>query len=133
MTKVEIRNEMFFKAPTRVGLLADVTEALRDAGVNLLAIGAYDKGDFGEFLMITDNNKAAGEALAGMGGEIDMASVIVLELANEPGALAAVARRLADHGVNIAQIHATTSDSATAMIVLRVTHEIDAVKLLEDV
>ena len=44
MAKVQIRNEVLFKAPTRVGLLADVTEALNRAGVNILAIGAYDKG-----------------------------------------------------------------------------------------
>ena len=68
MAKVELRNEIMFKAPTRVGLLADVTEALRDAGVNILAIGAYDKGDMGEFLMITSNNKLAYGALEKLGG-----------------------------------------------------------------
>ena len=64
MAKVQVRNEVLFKAPTRVGLLADVTEALNGAGVNIIAIGAYDKGDNGEFLMITSNNKLAYEALA---------------------------------------------------------------------
>ena len=64
MAKVELRNEISFKEPTHVGLLADVTEALWTADVNILAIGAYDKGDMGEFLMITSNNKLAYEALA---------------------------------------------------------------------
>ena len=64
MANVQIRNEVMFKAPTRVGLLADVTSALDAAGVNIFAIGAYDKGDMGEFLMITSNNKDAYEALS---------------------------------------------------------------------
>ena len=85
MAKVQIRNEVMFKAPTRVGLLADVTEALNERGVNILAIGAYDKGDKGEFLLITSNNKLAYEALAEMGGEMDMQSVVVAEVPNAPG------------------------------------------------
>ena len=84
MAKVEIRNEVMFKAPTRAGLLADVTEALSKAGVNILAIGAYDKGDAGEFLMITSNNKLAYEALAHLGGEMDMQSVVVAEVPTSP-------------------------------------------------
>ena len=93
MATVQLRNEILFKAPTRVGLLADVTEALKAAGVNILAIGAYDKGGMGEFLMITSNNKDAFAALEKLGGEIDMTSVVVAEVPNEPGELAAIARR----------------------------------------
>ena len=133
MAKVEIRNEVMFKAPTRVGLLADVTEALSKAGVNILAIGAYDKGDAGEFLMITSNNKLAYEALAGLGGEADMQSVVVAEVPNTPGELAAIARKLAAHDINVGQVYATSVDGAdTVTIVLTAACEIDVVKLLEE-
>ncbi len=133
MAHVQLRNEILFKAPTRVGLLADVTEALAAAGVNILAIGAYDKGGMGEFLMITSNNKDAFAALEKLGGEIDMASVVAAEVPNEPGELAAISRRLADHDINISQVYATTVDAPTVMIVMRTASEIDVVKLLEDV
>ena len=133
MAKVQIRNEVLFKAPTRVGLLADVTEALHAAGVNILAIGAYDKGDMGEFLMITSNNKLAYEALAGLGGEADMQSVVVAEVPNTPGELAAIARKLAAHDINVGQVYATSVDGAdTVTIVLTAACEIDVVKLLEE-
>ena len=132
MIAVEIRNELLYRAPTRVGLLADVTEALRAAGVNILAIGAYDKGDVGEFLLLTSNNRAAGEALKVLGGEVDMASVVVLEVNNTPGELALIARKVADAGINISQIHATTTGAPTAMIVLRTDQEIPLVELLEE-
>jgi len=132
MAHVQLRNEILFKAPTRVGLLADVTEALKAAGVNILAIGAYDKGDKGEFLMITSNNKDAYAALEPLGGELGMASVVAAEVPNEPGELAAIARRLADHNINVSQVYATSVDAPTVMIVLRTVCEIDVVKLLED-
>lgn len=132
MAKIEIRNEVLFKAPTRVGLLADVTEALNQAAVNILAIGAYDKGGNGEFLLITSNNKLAYAALEKLGGEVDMQSVIVAEVPNEPGELAVIARRLADHDINIGQVYATSTDSPTVKIVLRVECEVDVLDLLKD-
>jgi hypothetical protein len=132
MAKVQIRNEVMFKAPTRVGLLADVTAALNDAGVNILAIGAYDKGDVGEFLLITSNNKLAYEALAKVGGEMDMRSVVVAEVPNQPGQLAAIAGVLAEKGINVSQVFATSVDGADkVMLVLTASCEVDVVELLE--
>ena len=134
MAKVEIRNEVLFRAPTRVGLLADVTEALHGVGVNILAIGAYDKGANGEFLMITDNNKVAYEALSVLDGEMDMQSVVVAEVSNEPGELAAISRVLADNDINVSQVFATSIDGADrVMIVLTATCEVDVLGLLEHV
>ena len=130
--QVELRNEIIFKAPTRVGLLADVTAALAEKNVNLLAIGAYDKGDLGEFLMITSNNRAAFEALGEIGGEMDLVPVVVVTVANEPGALASVARKIADAGLNISQIHATTTDAGSAMVVLRSDDEAHVAELLAE-
>ncbi len=132
MARVEIRNEILFKAPTRVGLLADVTEALRDAGVNILAIGAYDKADKGEFLMVTSNNKLAFAALEKLEGEADLMSVVTAEVPNLPGELAVIARRLADNGVNVSQVYATSVDAPTVMIVITAPCEVDVVKLLGD-
>ena len=132
MAKVQVRNEVMFKAPTRVGLLADVTEALNAAGVNVVAIGAYDKGGNGEFLMVTSNNKLAYEALAKLDGEMDMRSVIVAEVPNEPGELAAISRVLADNDINVSQVFATSIDGADkVMIVLTAACEIDVLGLLE--
>lgn len=133
MAKVELRNEILFKAPTRVGLLAELTEALAEAGVNIFGIGAYDKGDMGEFLLLTSNNRATGEALAALGGTIDLAPVVVVEVANTPGTLAKIARKIADAKINISQIHATTVDAPTAMIVLRTDDEAHVVELLSGI
>lgn len=130
--KVEMRNEILFKAPTRVGLLADVCDALGAKGVNILAIGAYDKGGDGEFLLLTSNNRDASEALLALGGTVDFVPVVWAEMPNEPGALAKIARRIAEHGINVSQIHATTADAPTAGVVLRTDCEIDVIKMLGD-
>ena len=132
MATIQLRNEVLFKAPTRIGLLADVTEALNGAGVNVVAIGAYDKGANGEFLLITDNNKVAYEALSILDGEMDMQSVVVTEVPNKPGELAAIARVLADNDINVSQVFATSIEGTDkVMIVLTAACEIDVLGLLE--
>lgn len=132
MAKAELRNEIMFKAPTHVGLLAEVSEALHGAGVNILAIGAYDKGDMAEFLLLTSDNRLTGDALAPLGGEVTLAPVVVAEVDNRPGTLAVIARRLADAGINVAQIHGTSTDAPTMTLVLLTTDETRVVDLLHD-
>jgi hypothetical protein len=127
----QLRNEILFKAPTRIGLLAEVTEALHAANVNLLAIGAYEKDGMGEFLLLTSDNRAALEALGTLGGEVDLTPVVVVEVAHEPGALASIARRISNAGINISQVHATTTDASTATLVLRADREAEVVRILE--
>lgn len=132
MAKAELRNEIMFKAPTHVGLLAEVSEALHGAGVNILAIGAYDKGDMAEFLLLTSDNRLTGDALAPLGGEVTLAPVVVAEVDNRPGTLAVIARRLAGAGINVAQIHGTSTDAPTMALVLLTTDETRVVDLLHD-
>jgi hypothetical protein len=133
MAKVQLRNEILFTAPTHVGLLADVTEALHIAGVNITAIGAYDKGDKAELLLLTSNNPLTGEALAPLGGEVGLIPIVVAEVDNRRGELAVIARRLADAGINVAQIHASSTDSPTVTIVMLTSDETKVVSLLQDV
>jgi hypothetical protein len=133
MANVQLRNEILFTAPTRVGLLADITGALHEGGVNILAIGAFEREGVGEFLLLTSNNRATGEILASMGGGIDLTPVLVAEVENAPGQLARMSRAIADAGVNVQQVIATTTSSPTAMIVMRTDDEARVLDLLEDV
>ena len=130
MVTARIAKELVFKTPTRVGLLADVAEALASAGVNITAIGAYDKDGMGEFLLVTSDEATAAATLAGLGGDVTETEVVVVVVDNEPGALASVARRVADAGINISQVHATTSGGAQAMVVLRSDEDARIVELL---
>lgn len=131
MENVTLRNEILFKAPTRVGLLTEVAGALHGAGVNMEAIGAYDKGDTGEFLLLTSNNRTAAEALEPLGGTLDIVPVVVVEVPNEPGMLAKISRAISDAGINISQIHATTTDAPVATIVMRTDSEIKTMEILQ--
>jgi len=132
MAKIVQRNEILFRAPTRVGLLADVTERLFAKGVNVLGIRAYEEDGTGVFLIFTDDSRSAAQAIETLGeGVVSSIPVIAALLPNEPGQLAAVARALANADINITQVHATTTDAPTAEVVLTTSDNIRAMDALQ--
>lgn len=132
MPKIALRNEILFRAPTRVGLLADVTERLYATGVNVLAIRAYEEGGEGIFLIHADNSREAIAAIEALGeGSAKTISVISAEVRNEPGPLAAIARALANADINVTQVHCTTTDAPSAGIVLETSDNVAAMAALE--
>lgn len=121
MGNARVVQELFVKAPTRVGLLADLASAISAKGIGILAIGAYDKEGSGEFYLITTDNEGARAALTGLGVQIEANDVVVAEMEDRPGSLSASSRRLADAGINVDWVYATTVPGPTASVVFRVS------------
>jgi hypothetical protein len=90
---VEVRN--------MPGELARVTEAIAHKGINLLGFTGATCGETGRLVLLTNDEAGTRSALSDAGCQSREVELVVASLANEPGTLAAVARRLADAGVNI--------------------------------
>jgi len=133
MVRAMLATEIFFRAPTRVGLLADVTGSLAAAAVNITAMALYDKSGNSEFLMLTSDDAATVAALQGVGGEVKRHGVVVAHVSNTPGALARMTNALAEEGIDIAQLWATTGDGPTAMVILHTANDEKAVSVLNAV
>jgi hypothetical protein len=131
MAEAKVVQELFVTAPNRVGLLAQVTEAISEAGVDIYAIAGYEKDGRGEFMIVTSDNERATVALANI---INMSvvrkDVIMLDLAAEPGSLAKEAAKLARENVDIHWIYGTAGDGTHVSLVLRVDDPVGAVKIL---
>jgi hypothetical protein len=94
-------NAFIVEAQNQPGELARVAGALGDRGVNITtgaAIGLRSGGGFG---FLTNDEAGARSALQGAGIEFREVEVIPTSLDDQPGALAMIAKRLADAGVNI--------------------------------
>ena len=95
----------------RPGTLARVAEALGAAGVNIEGIGGFAVyNEAVAHLLLEDGDVARArnaieEAGANVEAELD---VIVVELTDRPGALGALARRIADAGVNLNLVYMAT-------------------------
>lgn len=90
---VQLRNEP--------GALANLAEALADAGVDLRAIGGGGLGDTGHVILTTADDDTARRVLDQGGYTYYEGESLLAEVDDRPGGMASIARRLADAGVNI--------------------------------
>ncbi len=131
MVEARVVQELFVTAPNRVGLLAQVTEAISEAGVDIYAIAGYEKDGRGEFMIVTSDNERATVSLANI---INMSvvrkDVVMLDLPAEPGSLAKASAKLAHENIDIRWIYGTAGDATRVSLVLRVADPVEAVKIL---
>ena len=101
MSKAKKAGVIVAVLPDRVGLLAEISEGLSEAGVNIEAICAFRSGENAQLILMVDNIGKARRVFEETDAEIREEEVTTVELPHRPGELAAVARKLADGGVNI--------------------------------
>ena len=89
------------------GSLATVAEALGKQGVNITGITGASCGDSGRAAITTADDAATRSCLQTIKASFKEYEVTEASVANKPGALGMVARRLADAGVNIEAIMPT--------------------------
>jgi hypothetical protein len=86
----------------RPGTLAALGETLGTAGINIDGICGFPSEGNAVMHILVEDASGAREALTGAGLQVtDERDVLVLEVDDQPGALGAVTRRIADAGVNI--------------------------------
>ena len=83
------------------GALAALAEELASRGVDLRAIGGGSIGDSGHVIMTTADDDTTKAILDEGGYTYVEGEAILSEVSDRPGGMAAVARELADAGVNI--------------------------------
>jgi len=129
MAKVRKVKEIRLSMPNRVGLLSEITTVVANAKVNLNAVCAYALENNAFFNLITGSNAKAKKALAPLGYGIEEKDVILLELPNKPGELQKVAKKIADAGIDIDFMYATTAGSKATCILKTVDDE-KAIKIM---
>ena len=92
-------------AKNEVGVLAEITAAMAEAEVNILTVNTESTGDTGIVILTTEDNDRALDALTTAGFKAIIDDALVIRLRDEPGALAKVAERFKDSGVNIQSLH----------------------------
>ena len=114
----KMAEQLKIQVADEVGKLAEITKALKDAEVNVIAANAWLRQGQGFMYLVTDDADKASNALDPVvdscqtGGQ-----VVCVNVPNMPGALNNVAAKLADAGIAINVCYATTA-GGEAMIVL---------------
>lgn len=115
----------------KAGGLAEITDALAKADINLRALSISETSDFGILRLIVDDNFKAGNVLKENGYIYSITNVIAVSIPDKPGGLATIVRVLSDKGINVEYAYAfTTSKVERAYIIIRVEDNEGAIKAL---
>jgi hypothetical protein len=94
-------NQFVVQLTNAPGAMATLAETLAARGVDLRAIGGGGIGDAGHVIMTTADDDTTRAVLEEGGYTFIEGESILAEVDDRPGGMAALARRLADAGVNI--------------------------------
>jgi hypothetical protein len=130
MAKARKVKEISFTMPNRVGLLSEVTTAVAREKVNMTSICAYAMEKSAYFMLTADSTARAKKALAPLGVGIEERDVVEVEMANKPGELQKVAKKIADAGVNIEYMYGTAGKGKTPTCVFKTADDMKAIKVI---
>jgi hypothetical protein len=94
-------NQFVVQLNNQPGAMAILAETLAARGVDLRAIGGGGIGESGHVIMTTADDDTTRAVLEEGGYTFIEGESILAEVDDKPGGMAALARRLADAGVNI--------------------------------
>ncbi len=113
--------------------LIRVATLLGDAGVNIESMDAENIEETGLMVLSVDRYDEAVRALASHGLRAVTQDALVIRIADKPGALAVVSRKLSDAGVDVRSMHILRRDASESLVTLVVTDQDKARAILADV
>src|SRR3954451_16171382 len=107
---MDIRSDIQFSVflVNKPGVLAQVTGAIAQAKVNVLAMTLVDSQEHGVLRVVADEAASARGVLSKLNLPMTETEVLCLDLPNRPGALADVATVLGENHVNINYAYCTS-------------------------
>ena len=99
------------------GELAEVASAVGERGINILGCVGLGRST-ASVTMVTDDEDATAKVLKEMGRDFEANELILTTLSNEPGALAEMATKLSDEGINIISFYIMKMEMDAADVAL---------------
>ena len=98
-------NRIIVIVPNEAGALAEITEILAEAKINIEEIDGRLAGELGVISLTTSDDDAALRALLRAGLRAITSDSVVFRLPDQPGALARVAQLFSSYSLNVRTIH----------------------------
>lgn len=115
-------------------LIADITQLLADAGIDLESITGRNFGEQSIATITTKNYGAALDILQKQPGlQVVSEDALIVRIEDEQGALARLSRRFADVKINIRSIRFVERHEGYALVAISVERTDEALKLVEDI
>ena len=118
----------------RIGLIAELTEALAGAEINIDSVDAEQVGENAVIVLNVDQYDRALLSLREFQGiQIVTEDAILVKLKNQPGALAQIARRFTDAGISVRSVRFIQHDEDFALVAISTDRTEAALALVADV
>ena len=130
MTSIKTQLSVFLD--NRPGTLARACQSLAANGVNILAMCISDTLDHAVIRLVVDDAKKAVAILNNLKLPLQERDVVLIDLPNQPGAIAAIAQKLAQAGINLEYAYCASTPSQTSgALVLRTNNLEETIDVLE--
>jgi hypothetical protein len=107
------------------GRLAEVTNVLSRAGVNIRALSLADTADFGILRLIVNQGDLAKQVMKEHGFTVGKTEVVALEVPDRPGGLGEILKILHESGINVEYMYAFVQRSGDNAVIIFRFDEID--------
>jgi len=130
--KDKIIKQISLFAENKPGRLANVTNKLKSAGINIRAFTIAESGDFGIIRMVVDNSDYAYNVLHNAGFTVSETSVLGIEMEDVPGSMSRIAEVFGKAKINLDYAYAFVTRAQKALLIVRVNEIEKAIKTLEE-
>lgn len=128
---VMLGEEIVITTINKVGILADISVALANAGVNIEAALGYEIGKMAKLMIVTNANlKIVSELKRKKYKSVKETEVVLVELENKPGALKVVTTELKGAKIDIKYLYVTTSSGGWSRMVIQTSDNETAMAVL---
>ena len=117
----------------RLGVVAEICEALAAARVNIESMDAETIGGSGITKLTVDHYDDALRALAQTPFHAISEEAIVLQLEDKPGELARIARRFRDANISIRSVRIIRRANGTSIVAISTERTEEAMEVVKDV
>jgi hypothetical protein len=126
----ELTRQCSAAAPNTIGKLAEVTDGLKAAGVNILAMAAWGEGDVARIMLVADDPQKACENISPVVDECGWDDVVRVTAPNSPGTINEIAHKLAGAEIDIEFVYASTGAGPETTIILSTSDNVRAAEIL---
>lgn len=116
------------------GRLSDVTETLKNSGINIRAITTADSSDFGILRLIVDDTDKALDCLKAEGYLVKVTNVIAVTAEDKPGGMAGIMKKLYGANISVEYMYSAflNPSDVTACLILRTDNSENAIVALTE-
>lgn len=125
--------EIVIVSDNRPYIVAEITEALADAGVNIEFLSAEIIGGSRVVILTVDRYDEALRALSRTAYQALSEDAFLIQLDDKPGELAQITRRVTDAGIELRSIRIIRYEGGTGIFALAADRTEEAMELLKDV